>query len=86
MDEQFDPKKIVYIHLGKSDKTDDSEILAWLAEIINKMNDSYILSDGAIGELTDLQELEYLDNTVTGDEHPDALDMIMSSYNKFKVK
>ncbi len=77
----FDPKKIIYIRFDKNDDwIPDNEMLAWLESFVNSMNDDYI----PFGEPSLLEELEYLDQTVTGDHHPEALKMIMDAHNKFK--
>ena len=72
---------------SKPDMDSDADMLAWLHVFISDMLDGpidlrtfHLTEDHS--DPTEMQELEYLDSTVTGDEHPDTLQMIMDAYKK----
>lgn len=76
------PSRVIYIKMDQPNQ--DNEITAWLEQIISKLHAT--LDDfPEDGEPTLMQELDYLDSTVTGDEHPQALEWIMSAFHKHKT-
>lgn len=90
-------KKVLFIRTGgsQSDSIPDPELMVWLEALINQLADEvfdgvptgvYVgkvyLGSGQANEPTEMQELEYLDSTVEGEDHPEILEMIMSAYRK----
>lgn len=76
-----DPRKAIYIHIPDISPSDlDPAMMKWLSEFISQLDDEIL--DFSNGDPTPLQELEFLDGMVQGDEHPDALKMIMDAYTK----
>jgi hypothetical protein len=73
------PSRVIYIKMDQPSQ--DNEITAWLEQIISKLHATLDDVDDS-GEPTLMQELDYLDSTVTGDEHPQALEWIMSAFHK----
>lgn len=81
--EKIPQGKIIYIRFDNGNMNLDPESIKWLERFIDGMADETIrfenLSDS---EPSEMEELEYLDSTVTGDHHPEVLAMIMDAYNK----
>jgi hypothetical protein len=88
------PKKVVVIRMDGSNlgPTPDPELMAWLASFIDQLTDEQFGNFSArvsvngdhADEPTEMQEIEYLDGMVEGDEHPEAIEMIMSAYHKHR--
>ena len=89
-----DRKKVLFIRMDGSPigSNPDPELMAWLAAFVDRLaEDAFENFTTSVyvnpnpehtGEPTEMQELEYLDGTVEGEDHPGALDMIMSAYRK----
>lgn len=94
-------KNVFYIGLKAPKGADDAELLAWLQAFLKSFDEHQFIfddeqgnanahdDDGPLdenGDPTEIAELEYLDTLVTGDDHPEALEMIMSAYRKHSGK
>jgi hypothetical protein len=76
--------RIIFVNFDQNEKNDlDPETVRWLTEFVEQMSaESFVFGNISSSEPTELQELEYLDTLVQGDDHPDTLRMIMDAYNK----
>ena len=93
-------KNVFYIGLKAPNGADEAEMLAWLQAFLKSFDEHHFVFDDELsndgstddgpldenGDPTEIAELEYLDTLVTGDHHPEALDMIMSAYRKHSTK
>lgn len=71
--------KVFYVHFNQhTDWKPDPETLAWIEAFMQSMGNDSIY----FGDPTEIQELEYIDSTVTGDHHPEAFNMIMDAFYK----
>lgn len=78
-------RKVIFIRLDSNDKSldPDPEILAWLERFIRQAeNETINFNDLDHGEPSEIEQLEYLDGTISGDHHPEALAAIMDAYRK----
>jgi len=76
--------RIIFVNFDQNEKNDlDPETVRWLTEFAEQMgNESFMFGNINAPEPTELEELEYLDSLVQGDDHPDTMRMIMDAYNK----
>ena len=59
----------------------DPEVVKWLTDFVSKMDFESVQTAGdGNSEPSELDELEFLDALVSGDEQPEALKMIMDAY------
>ena len=79
----FQPK-IIYIRMDQPENPEiDPEMMKWLASFVERMGaESFTFENFNAIEPSELDELEYIDSTVQGDDHPEALKMIMDAYYK----
>lgn len=77
------PKPFKIYYVGGGDKI-DPEVDAWLRSYITDFfsGENVNISFENFLENSDLAALETLDQQVQGDEHPEALDMIMGAYRR----
>lgn len=85
-DQEHDPRRIVFIRWEQDSKKPDPELMAWLEGFISHLEEQGLLDGGWMEndpqEPSEIEQLEYLDSTVSGDHHPEALGWIMDAYNK----
>lgn len=89
-DNNADPHRIFFIRWNKDSRTSgqpDPELMKWLEGFISQLESDGLLSSNWPNaedqqEPNELEQLEYMDSTVVGDEHPEALAWIMNAYNK----
>lgn len=89
-DDNADPRRIFFIRWDKDTRTPgqpDPELMKWLEGFISQLESEGLLSsnwsDTDQQEPGELEQLEYMDSTVVGDEHPEALGWIIHAYNKY---
>ena len=77
------PKPFKIYYVGGGDKI-DPEVDAWLRSYITDFfsGENVNISFENFLENPDLAALETLDQQVQGDDHPEALDMIMGAYRR----
>jgi len=77
------PKPFKIYYVGGLDKI-DPEVDAWLRSYITDFfsGENVNISFENFLENPDLAALETLDQQVQGDDHPEALDMIMGAYRR----
>lgn len=84
---EIDPRRIVFFSWDKNVQP-DPELMAWLESFMAQLEDEGLLpgdwrSDDE-QEPSEIEQLEYLDSTVTGDHHPEALGWIMAAYDRYQ--
>lgn len=76
---------MVYINTDSMEFDSQKELANWLLAVAAAINDTpFDLRNHSNEELSLLQELDYIDSSVQGDNHPAAIDLIMNAYNKYK--
>lgn len=87
-DDEPDPNVWVWVNGSQSDWNDlDPETQEWLRAFVTRMmEDSLLNFSMVVGNSTseEMDRLSTLDSEVSGEECPEALDMIMGAYRKHR--
>ena len=59
------------------------EVLQWLQDFLSQNEHLFFIEDGT-GEPSELEEMEFLDSLVQGDNHPETFNLIMNTYKKIR--